>query len=269
MSGCSVIHTATLQKILNQIPPFDTLVIPFAGHCAVTRAIRPSQNLMLFDRDPDVVDWWCQRFWPHTANLEGPTPKQVSAVWNCLPGMTDETGNPKQAFHSISVQNTCGIGGLAGILGMASIMNFGQIVAYLDPPYPVSTRKSDKTYPHDMTDEQHLELLDVIRHVQPVTAKLIVSSYPNDMYSESLQHWRTFKFRARTRGSDAIEQVWCNFPEPEELHDYRHHGKNKRERFKFHRRRTNLLNKIRALPVRERNDMLWFLWSEFGEGGQR
>lgn len=47
----------TAQTIINQQPPHDTYIEPFAGHAAIARWKRPALNTTLIDRDPAVVAW--------------------------------------------------------------------------------------------------------------------------------------------------------------------------------------------------------------------
>ena len=47
----------TAQTIINQQPPHDTYIEPFAGHAAVFRAKRPALNSILIDADPACTMW--------------------------------------------------------------------------------------------------------------------------------------------------------------------------------------------------------------------
>ena len=49
---------------------------------------------------------------------------------------------------------------------------------YLDPPYVHSMRRG-KNYVHEMTDEDHKELVQVVMRLQ---GKVVVSGYPNEIY---------------------------------------------------------------------------------------
>lgn len=53
------------QRIISRIPPHETLIIPFAGHCSVSRNIRPCGRLILCDADPAVCSWWAKRLPEH------------------------------------------------------------------------------------------------------------------------------------------------------------------------------------------------------------
>ncbi|MBL8796669.1 MAG: DNA adenine methylase [Planctomycetia bacterium] len=91
------------------------------------------------------------------------------------------------------------------------------VVAYLDPPYPPESRVSPEVYEHEMTLQQHEELLDV---VQACKAKILLSSYPNDLYEQRLKnnkewHQHTFDVPNHASGLRKKERkqevVWTNF----------------------------------------------------------
>ena len=50
---------------------------------------------------------------------------------------------------------------------------------YLDPPYVHGTRKSKDEYLHEMTNEQHEQLVDILLNIE---GKYLVSGYENDIY---------------------------------------------------------------------------------------
>jgi DNA adenine methylase len=62
------------------------------------------------------------------------------------------------------------------------------VVQYLDPTYLPETRTSKDVYRYEMTVEQHQELLKTCLECQ--NAKIVLSSYPNALYDETLKGWR-------------------------------------------------------------------------------
>lgn len=119
--------SGTYQRIINHIRPHDTLVIPFAGNCAITRAIHWPGRVLVNDLDTTVIDAWC------AANL-GPKLE----VFN-LPALD---------FITQAIQSP----------------RFGRIVIYCDPPYSLDSRKSQREiYRHEMTDRDHEEFLTAVR----------------------------------------------------------------------------------------------------------
>jgi DNA adenine methylase len=85
------------------------------------------------------------------------------------------------------------------------------VLMYLDPPYLLETRKNKKAYKHEMSFDEHEELLKLITQSK---AKIVISGYMNDLYSKYLSGWRlettTNKDQA---GNRKTECIWINYPE--------------------------------------------------------
>lgn len=96
------------------------------------------------------------------------------------------------------------------------------VLIYADPPYVHSTRpsfiergwKSDG-YAHEMSDEQHLALIDAL---DASPAMVVLSGYPSDLYNDRLQHWRRVDRKAHSDGGRArTEVLWMNSRAAEQL----------------------------------------------------
>jgi hypothetical protein len=83
-----------------------------------------------------------------------------------------------------------------------------RVLIYADPPYLHETRTSRKRYEHELSDRQHIELLDRLR-ASP--ASVILSGYPSRLYDEHLPGWNTYEFQVMTRGGPRTEKLWLNF----------------------------------------------------------
>lgn len=86
-------------------------------------------------------------------------------------------------------------------------------LVYADPPYLHNTRDRDgggrgRIYAHEMTDEDHRQLLDVLDvHPGPVA----ISGYASDLYDDRLAHWRRVDRANRAyRGAERTEVLWLN-----------------------------------------------------------
>lgn len=91
--------------------------------------------------------------------------------------------------------------------------NYPNVLIYADPPYVKSSRSCSRDlYRHEMTDEDHEELLDVlIRHKGPV----IISGYDNPLYNDRLKDWKNEQIEARTQvQGKSTEVIWMNFDSP-------------------------------------------------------
>lgn len=230
------------RLLINQIPRHDRLIVPFAGHCAITRHMALPPQVILCDKDADVMIWWRDR------------------LARAAPNSASGPAGSKPIFQLV---HCCGMATLTSLSlrdrdNDSSCRSF----VYVDPPYPVSTRKSGHRYRHEMTAEQHRTLLATITGLH---YRVMVSSYWSDLYGKALRRWRHFSFQTQTRGGPATEHVWCNYPEPDVLQDYRWLGRDKRERFKLLRRERNLISKLAKLPALERNALLAAVDSHFGD----
>lgn len=62
---------------------------------------------------------------------------------------------------------------------------YPNVLIYADPPYLLETR-SGKQYKHEMTEQDHVELLEtLLQHPGPV----IISGYDNELYNSMLTGW--------------------------------------------------------------------------------
>lgn len=223
------------RHLVNQIPPHEWLVIPFAGHCAITRQMALPPKVWLNDIDVEVFRWWCRL-------LEVPSPKMGAKY-----------------FELMTVFNQCGLKMLRDLIA-GNCLSESSFV-YLDPPYLLTARKSGPRYPHELTEDQHRELLWLAGELP---CPVMLSGYWSELYAGQLADWRHFSFVTQTRRGPATEHVWCNYPDPVALQDYRWLGGNKRERFKLARRERNLIDKLDRLPELERRALLAAVDSHFG-----
>lgn len=88
--------------------------------------------------------------------------------------------------------------------------NFQNVLIYADPPYVLSSRSGGaKQYRHEMTDQDHVELLEALRdHRGPV----LLSGYDSPLYDRLLAGWHKETFHATDQLSRRREEVlWMNF----------------------------------------------------------
>lgn len=86
---------------------------------------------------------------------------------------------------------------------------------FVDPPYVFSTRELRNTkgcYRHEMTDDQHVELLQAIKGLQGMVA---LSGYPSDLYAEHLHGWQMVTTPARiSAGRGTTTRTECLWLSP-------------------------------------------------------
>lgn len=87
--------------------------------------------------------------------------------------------------------------------------NYQNVLIYADPPYMLGTRQNRKQYRHEMTDDDHMELLEAIKaHRGPA----IISGYDSDLYNRELKGWYKDGRTSFTQtASRRREILWMNF----------------------------------------------------------
>lgn len=83
------------------------------------------------------------------------------------------------------------------------------VLIYADPPYLRSTRKLKKQYRFEMTDSDHMELLEALKdHPGPV----MLSGYDSALYNDTLAGWQKLQTAARAeKGLPRTETLWVNY----------------------------------------------------------
>lgn len=86
--------------------------------------------------------------------------------------------------------------------------NYNNVLMYLDPPYVLSTR-GRKQYQHEMTDDDHEELL---AELCSSDAMIMLSGYDCDLYENYLHGWNKVQIAARAQGTHRrTETLWKNY----------------------------------------------------------
>lgn len=87
---------------------------------------------------------------------------------------------------------------------------------YLDPPYLSETRASTGEYQHEMTTDDHQELLEALATCQ---GKFLLSGYPSELYDQAARKhgWNHVDFElpnhasGKTEKQRMTERLWMNF----------------------------------------------------------
>lgn len=208
----------TYQKIINQIPDHREFISGFFGHCGITRIKTPAELTVGIEPNKSVVKEW--------ARLQ----------YSEFPD--------HQLFSSFHVINDFFLNVIDDLL--PSMQN---PFVYLDPPYPMNSRKSDRDlYAYEMTDEDHHNLMKwCVKQSVPIA----ISTYPNKIYKQYLKDWRLIKYKAKTRRGSVTELLYMNYNDPVTLHDYRFIGNTFRQREKFKRRCNSMRRKFAQLTAHE------------------
>jgi len=80
---------------------------------------------------------------------------------------------------------------------------------YVDPPYVHGTRDAGTDYAHELSDDDHTELLHFLKSLK---GKVVLSGYPDERYDKILSDWRRVDRRELADGArERTEVLWMNF----------------------------------------------------------
>jgi len=215
------------QRIISQMPPHTTYIEGFLGTGQILRRKRPAAVNIGIEKNQAVVRQWAAEAFPcYSAVATGYGGDAGSAIIN---------GDVRSILKSYR---------WAG----------GELV-YLDPPYLFDTRSFQKNvYEFEMSDGEHLELLKLIKRLPCL---VLISGYWSAMYDRELRDWRPVTIPTVKRNGERVtEWLWCNFPEPVQLHDYRFVGTGRRERERIKKKKLRWLAKLKRLSLLERHTLL-------------
>lgn len=206
------------QKIINCIRPHDVYMELFLGNGAVFRHKKPAKFNILNDLSKTVYEKW------QAATLGETTLHQCDTI---------------DFLKNYKFDPTL------------------KYCIYLDPPYPIQSRKEGrKRYECEMTDQDHEELLEILKNL-PSNIDIIISTYENEIYKNALVDWHLETFNARTRQYTAIEFLYMNYnPKAGILHQYDYLGEDFTDRQRIKRKIEREIEKLRALPNAERNAII-------------
>jgi DNA adenine methylase len=225
------------QRIICQMPAHSFYVEPFFGSGQIFFRKRPAVLNVIIDADGHLIK-----------KLRA-DPRVISGVEDRRPA-SKMTLTPAKQIPAVRV--ICG----DALLELAALKPalHANAVIYCDPPYLFSSRTSRHRYAHEFgRDDQHAALLALL---QGMNCRVLISGYPSKLYAEKLKSWRCISYQTRTRGRTVTECLWCNFPEPTELHDWRFIGKGYRERLTLKRFAARFLARLDAMPELKRNFVL-------------
>ena len=121
--------------------------------------------------------------------------------WNRLPADLVEAA---KRLKEVQIENR-------PALDLIRRFNRDNVLIYADPPYLMETRCCEQ-YRYEMSEQDHLDLLDALRQHK---GAVILSGYPSEMYDRELKGWRRVGTRAYNQNADKrTEVLWCNFDIP-------------------------------------------------------
>jgi site-specific DNA-adenine methylase len=124
----------------------------------------------------------------------------------------------------------------------------GRELVYCDPPYLHATRSSGRRYRFDYEEQDHLELLRLLKRLP---CAVILSGYPSGLYDEQLCGWQSLELQVMNQAGVRTEKLWLNF-RPDRVHWARYAGRNYTHRQMIKRKADNWARRYAAMPPAER-----------------
>jgi DNA adenine methylase len=124
----------------------------------------------------------------------------------------------------------------------------GRELVYSDPPYLKHTRTSGRCYRFDYEQQDHLELLALLKRLP---CPVILSGYPSALYDEWLGDWQTVELQVMNQAGVRTEKLWLSFT-PERLFWAGFAGKNFTDRQRIKRKAESWAKRYQAMPRGER-----------------
>jgi hypothetical protein len=228
--------------------PHETYVEPFLGHGVLLARKRPAPLNIGIDLDHHAINVVSTQLRARRAQCSESAPRQKDIACSDVgpdEGISDDIVIGTARYRLLVAD---------GLAFLRTYPWMGQELVYADPPYVRSARRDQgRLYRHEMTDQQHQDLLAILRGVP---CAVMLSGYDNPLYRDLLHEWRTITFQTMTRGGSATEVLWMNYPEPSSLHEYQHVGKDFRARERQKRQQTRWVTKVLDKPLVEQKRLL-------------
>jgi DNA adenine methylase len=204
-----------IQKIINQIPPCTDFYELYAGSAAVSKFL-------------SVLPGTSVRY--HLNDLD--------------PDVTYSFDHPSGSFvtHLPAVDLIQSL----PLAGSSETRFF-----FIDPPYHHDTRPTNnKIYRFEMSHSDHVHLLLTVADLK---YNCMIIHPQCDLYDKFLSSWRTVQVKVRYHNKTSVENLYMNYPRPEQLLSYGMYGTDCWDRQRIKRKGDRLVKKLLSLPVAERN----------------
>jgi len=124
----------------------------------------------------------------------------------------------------------------------------GRELVYCDPPYLPYTRTSSRRYRFDYEEQDHIELLELLKRLP---CSVMLSGYPSRLYDELLTGWKSLELQVMNHAGVRTEKIWFNFT-PDRVHWSDYAGKNFTDRQRIKRKAERWGKRYQGLPHVER-----------------
>lgn len=132
-------------------------------------------------------------------DVQGRETSYAVRYWNDLPECIAEMA---VRLKQVQIENR-------PALELIRTFDYENVLMYLDPPYVMSTRGGRKQYQYEMSDQEHIELLEAITSSK---AKIMISGYDCERYDFYLGDWNKVQIAARAQNNKRrVETLWMNY----------------------------------------------------------
>lgn len=259
------------QRIISLMPKHpDHYAEFFLGSGAILRRKLPAQTQAAYEIDPKTFAAVSESI-DATEYYSGPfndRSKDPGRVYFTRPG--DLLAKP-----ILNLINGDAFEALRSIYLASSIFwtwnDPARTLIYLDPPYLNETRSSPgKIYQHELMETGNLEdepgHAQLLKLILAVPCRVMISHYRCRLYEKALFGWRRVDIPTTNRaGTRVIESVYCNFPAPFELHDYRFLGTDFHDRDRIKKKKNRWITNLENMEANERYAVIGALMAKRDE----
>lgn len=95
-----------------------------------------------------------------------------------------------------------------------SLYNSKDVFIYLDPPYLQKVRSTFNNYKHEMSENEHIKMLEMINKSK---ALILLSGYNSLLYNDYMRGWNKYEKIVKNNSDQSkiksirTEVLWCNY----------------------------------------------------------
>lgn len=229
--------SGTIEFLTNWLKPCYRYVSLFAGHDALLWELKKLPKVILInDLDFDVLDQW--------KSFETFKKRKERFLYSTQDGMflLNTYNDPLYTNEAANGLRT---------------------TIFIDPPYSIETRCSQKKYyKNEMSSEaEHIKLIDNILNLNEKMVgvfDIMITHYPCDLYKKHFTRdgWYINEFVGRTRNGITTEWLISNYPKPSALQDSSRIGNDFRQRQDFARKIQRWKAKFQAFDPQLRHAII-------------
>lgn len=137
-------------------------------------------------------------------DVQGRERSYASQDWCNLP---DKIMQAAERLRGVQIENKPAV-------DLIQRFNYKNVLIYCDPPYVMDTRHG-KQYKEEMTDKDHIDLLEALRSHK---GSVLISGYESELYNDMLHGWHREETTCYSQVCSKKQEIlWMNFEPMEQL----------------------------------------------------